>query len=57
MLTYFIDPDRDRSWLGAMEVPNPAQRRFITTFVEYVYAVIDEASDRVNGRVRGIEDF
>ena len=34
-----------------------AQRRFITTFAEYVYAVIDEASDRANGRVRGVEDY
>jgi hypothetical protein len=34
-----------------------AQRRFITTFAEYVYAVIDEASDRANERVRGVEDY
>ena len=34
-----------------------AQERFITTFAEYVYAVIDEASDRAKGRVRGVEDY
>jgi hypothetical protein len=55
---YFIDPDRDRFWLRAMKVTSPeAQRRFVTTFAEYVYAVIDEASDRANGRVRGVEDY
>ena len=41
-----------------MEVTGPeAQRRFITTFAEYVYAVIDEAFDRANGRVRSVEDY
>lgn len=37
-----------------------AQKRFITTYTEYEYAVIDEASDssdRANGRVRGVEDY
>jgi hypothetical protein len=34
-----------------------AQKRFITTFGEYVYAVIDEASDRANGHVRGVEEY
>ena len=41
-----------------MKVRGPeAQERFITTFEEYVFAVIDEASDRANGRVRGVEDY
>jgi hypothetical protein len=34
-----------------------AQERFITSFAEYAYAVIDEASDRAKGRVRTIEDY
>ncbi|KAI0306214.1 isoprenoid synthase domain-containing protein [Multifurca ochricompacta] len=34
-------------WLRAIKVSSPAaQRRFIKTFAEYVYAVIDEASDQ-----------
>jgi hypothetical protein len=34
-----------------MKVPSPeAQRRFITKFAEYLYAVINEPSDRANGR-------
>ncbi|KAF8268461.1 terpenoid synthase [Lactarius quietus] len=45
-------------WLRAIEITNPeSQRRFITTFADYVYAVIDEASDRAKGRVRGVEDY
>jgi len=45
-------------WLRAIDVTSEeAQRRFITTFAEYVYAVIDEASDRANGRVRGVEEY
>jgi len=34
-----------------------AQERFITSFAEYAYAVIDEASDRANGSVRTIKDY
>ena len=34
-----------------------AQERFITSFSEYVYAVIEEASDRASGSVRGIKDY
>jgi hypothetical protein len=34
-----------------------AQERFVTSFVEYVYAVIDEASDRSRGSIRGIKDY
>jgi Delta6-protoilludene synthase len=34
-----------------------AQERFIKSFVEYVYAVIDEASDRARGSIRGIKDY
>lgn len=45
-------------WLRAMKVSSRvAQERFITTFSEYVYAVIDEASDRSKGNVRGIEEY
>ena len=41
-----------------MKVTSPeAQERFITTFAEYAYAVIDEASDCTNGRVRGVEGY
>ena len=48
----------DRFWLRAIKVSSPAvQARFITSFSEYVFAVIDEASDRAKGRVRGIEDY
>ena len=34
-----------------------AQERFITSFSEYVYAVIEEASDRARGRIRGVKDY
>ena len=34
-----------------------AQERFIVSFSEYVYAVIEEASDRARGSIRGIEDY
>jgi len=45
-------------WLRALKVSSlPAQERFIASFSEYVYAVIDEASDRAKGRVRGIEEY
>jgi hypothetical protein len=48
----------DRFWLRASKVSCPAaQTRFITDFSEYVFAVIDEASDRAKGRIRGIEDY
>ena len=47
-----------RFWLRAIKVSSPAaQARFITTFSEYVFAVIDEASDRAKGRIRGTEDY
>jgi len=45
-------------WLRAIKVASEsAQRRFIESFSAYVYAVIDEASDRSRGHVRGIADF
>ncbi|KAI9462678.1 terpenoid synthase [Russula earlei] len=45
-------------WLRAIKVCNAsAQERFIASFSEYVYAVIDEASDRAGGHVRSIEDY
>ncbi|KAG5641346.1 hypothetical protein DXG03_005452 [Asterophora parasitica] len=45
-------------WLRAITVASePAQRRFIASFASYVYGVIDEASDRTRGYVRGITDF
>lgn len=34
-----------------------AQRRFIASFTDYAYAVIDEASDRANGSIRKIPDY
>jgi len=45
-------------WLRAIKVASePAQRRFIASFASYVYAVIDEASDRTRGHIRGFADF
>ena len=41
-----------------MQTSGPsAQKRFITTFTEYAYAVIDEASDRARGSIRKITDY
>ncbi len=34
-----------------------AQQRFITSFSEYVYAVVDEASDCAKGNIRSIEEY
>ena len=34
-----------------------AQERFIISFSDYAYAVIEEASDRARGSIRGIEDY
>jgi len=34
-----------------------SQRRFIASFEEFVYAVIEEAADRAQGRTRGIADY
>jgi hypothetical protein len=52
------DRGLDRFWLRAIKVSSPAsQTRFITSFSEYVFAVIDEASDRAKGHVRGTEDY
>ena len=48
----------DRFWLRAITVASEAaQRRFLKSFAAYVYAVIDEASDRNGGRIRGIKDY
>jgi hypothetical protein len=48
----------DRFWLRAMSVASEAaQRRFLKSFAAYVYAVIDEASDRNGGHIRGIRDY
>jgi len=45
-------------WLRAMKIASgPAQRRFIASFAAYVYAVVDEASDRTRGHIRGFADF
>lgn len=47
-----------RFWLRAIKVTSePAQRRFIRAFTDYVYGVIDEASDRTSGHIRGITDY
>jgi Delta6-protoilludene synthase len=52
------DPGFDRFWLRALKISGPAaQTRFISSFSEYVYAVIDEASDRAEGNIRGIDDY
>jgi terpene synthase-like protein len=51
-------PGFNRFWLRALKVSSPAaQTRFISSFSEYVYAVVDEASDRAKGSIRGIEDY
>lgn len=45
-------------WLRAMQKSSDtAQERFIISFSEYVYAVIEEASDRARGSIRGIDDY
>jgi len=45
-------------WLRAMQTScASAQERFIASFAEYVYAVIDEASDRAKGSIRTIKDY
>jgi len=45
-------------WLRAIKVSSPAaQERFIASFSEYVYAVIDEASDRAKGQIRSVDDY
>ena len=52
------DHGLNRFWLRALKVSSPAaQTRFISSFSEYVYAVIDEASDRAEGNIRRIEDY
>ncbi|KAI0273275.1 terpenoid synthase [Russula aff. rugulosa BPL654] len=45
-------------WLRAVKFASePAQRRFIRAFTDYVHGVIDEASDRTRGHIRGIADY
>ena len=34
-----------------------SQERFVTSFAEYAYAIIEEASDRARGTIRGIQDY
>jgi hypothetical protein len=34
-----------------------AQERFVSSFAEYAYAVVEEASDRARGSIRGIKDY
>ena len=47
-----------RFWLRAIQRSSaPAQERFIKSFSEYVYAVIEEASDRAKGSIRGVKDY
>jgi len=47
-----------RVWLRAIKVASePAQRRFIRAFTDYVYGVSDEASDRTSGHIRSIADY
>jgi Delta6-protoilludene synthase len=48
----------DRFSMRCIEVTSVSSRnRFIAAFEEFVYAVIDEAADRANGRIRGIADY
>ncbi|KAI0267825.1 terpenoid synthase [Gloeopeniophorella convolvens] len=45
-------------WLRATNTSvASAQKRFVSSFSEYAYAVIDEASDRADGSVRSIDDY
>jgi len=45
-------------WLRAINVASEAaQRRLLKSFAAYVYGVIDEASDRIGGRIRSIKDY
>ncbi|KAH8991186.1 terpenoid synthase [Lactarius akahatsu] len=45
-------------WLRAIKVASEgAQRRFIKSFAEYAYSIIEETSDRNAGRVRNITDY
>ncbi|KAF8268453.1 terpenoid synthase [Lactarius quietus] len=45
-------------WLRAMRTSCAAARkRFIASFTNYAYAVIDEASDRAKGSIRKIADY
>ena len=47
-----------RFWLRAIKVASePAQRRFIRAFADYVYGVADEASDRTSGHIRNVADY
>jgi hypothetical protein len=34
-----------------------SQERFVASFAEYAYAVIEEASDRARGSIRGIKEY
>jgi Delta6-protoilludene synthase len=50
--------DLHRFWLRAMQMSSASsQERFIASFAEYAYAVIDEASDRAKGNVRTLSDY
>ncbi|KAI9443651.1 terpenoid synthase [Lactarius indigo] len=45
-------------WLHAIKVSSDsAQRRLLKSFDAYVYAVVEEAADRDQGRIRGITDY
>jgi hypothetical protein len=57
-MTQHTDRCADRFWLRAMQTScASSQERFIASFAEYAYAVIDEASDRAKGTVRTIKDY
>ncbi len=48
----------NRFWLRAIEVASKAaQRRLLKSFEEYMYAVVEEASDRNGGHIRGTKDY
>jgi len=45
-------------WLRAIRVSSlSAQDQFITSFSQYVYAVIDETSERAKGHILGVENY
>ncbi|KAF7341630.1 Terpene cyclase [Mycena sanguinolenta] len=43
--------------LGIQSATPLAQKHFLNTFEDYIYSVVDQASDRDNERIRGSEEY
>lgn len=43
--------------LATQSMSTPAQQRFLTTFEEYLNAVVDEAKDRSHHRIRDVRSY